>query len=165
MPWIIIISIILCISLIQTTLLHHISILGTQPDLFIIFLVFYSLNSNLERAFHANWVTGLAKDFFSEGLFGLNTVLFVIVGYLISIIRGDIFRRHLLTQIVVTLVISIIYYLLYVFMLKLSSASINLFSMIWKCPMIAAYNSIIVPPLFWLFNRIFSLSKRKYNNV
>ena len=156
MPWITIISVILCISLIQTTLLHHISFLGIQPDLFIIFLVFHSLNANLERSFHASWVVGLAKDIFSEGPFGLNTVLFIIAGYLVSIIRGSIFGRDLVTQISFTFVISIIYNLLYLSLLSILITSTGLLPMAWKCPVIAIYNSIIVPPVFWLFNRFYS---------
>ncbi len=156
MPWITIISVTVCISLIQTTLLRHISFLGIQPDLFIIFLVFHSLNANLERSFHASWVVGLAKDIFSEGPFGLNTVLFIIAGYLISIVRGNIFGRHLITQILVTLIISIIYNLLYLSLLSILITSTGLLPMAWKCPVSAIYNSIIVPPVFWLFNRFHS---------
>ena len=156
MPWITIISVILCISLIQTTLLHHISFLGIQPDLFIIFLVFHSLNADLERSFHASWVVGLAKDIFSEGPFGLNTVLFIIAGYLVSIIRGNIYGRQLVTQISFTFIISIIYNLLYLSLLSILITSTDLLPMAWKCPQIAIYNSIIVPPVFWLFNRFYS---------
>ena len=134
MPWITIISAILCISLIQTTLLHHISFLGIQPDLFVIFLVFHSLNANLERSFHASWAVGLTKDIFSEGPFGLNTVLFIIAGYLISIVRGNIFGRHLITQILVTFIISIIYNLLYLSLLSILITSTGLLPMAWKCP-------------------------------
>ena len=135
MPWVTIISVILCISLIQTTLLHHISVLGVQPDLFIVFLVFHSLNSKL---------------------FGLNTVLFVIMGYLISMIKDNIYGRHLATQILVTLIISLIYNFLYLFMLSISFTSTGLLPMVWKCPLIAIYNSMMVPPVFWVFNRYYS---------
>ncbi len=156
MPWITIISVILCISLIQTTLFQHISVLGIQPDLFIIFLVFHSLNSKLDRSLHTNWSIGLAKDCFTEGLFGLNTVLFVIVGYIISIIKDNIYGRHLATQISVTFIISIIYNFLYLFIFLLSFTTACLLPMAWKCPLIAIYNSIIVPPVFWLLNRFYS---------
>ncbi len=156
MPWFAIISAILCISLIQTTLLQHISVLGIQPDLFIIFLVFHSLNSKLDRSLHANWSIGLAKDCFSEGLFGLNTVLFVIAGYLISMIKDNIYGRHLATQISVTFIISIIYNFLYLFMFSISFTSAGLLPMVLKCPLIAIYKSIIVSPVFWLLNRFYS---------
>jgi len=156
MPWVTIISVILCISLIQTTLLHHISALGIQPDLFIIFLVFHSLNSKLERSVHSNWVIGLAKDCFTEGLFGLNTVLFVIMGYLISMIKDNIYGKHLATQILVTLIISLIYNFLYLFMLSISFTSTGLLPIVWKCPLIAIYNSMMVFPVFWLFNKYYS---------
>ena len=156
MPWITITSVILCISLIQTTLLHHISFLGIQPDLFIIFLVFHSLNADRERSFHASWVVGLAKDIFSEGPFGLNIVLFIIAGYIVSIIRGNIFGRHLATQISVTFIVSIIYNLLYLFLSSILITSADLLPMVWKCPVIAFYNSIIVLPVFWLFSKFYS---------
>ncbi len=156
MPWITITSVILCISLIQTTLLHHISVLGIQPDLFIVFLVFHSINSKLERSVHSNWLIGLAKDCFTEGLFGLNTVLFVIMGYLISMIKDNIYGKHLATQILVTLIISLIYNFLYLFMLSISFTSTGLLPMVWKCPLIAIYNSMMVPLVFWLFNKYYS---------
>ncbi len=156
MPWVTIISVTLCISLIQTTLLHHISVLGIQPDLFIVFLIFHSLNSKLERAVHSNWIIGLSKDCFTEGLFGLNTVLFVITGYLISMIKENIYGKHLATQISVTLIVSLIYNFLYLFMLSLSLTSTGLLPMVWKCPLIAFYNSMMVPPVFWLFNKYYS---------
>ncbi len=156
MPWITIISVILCISLIQTTVLQHLSVLGIQPDLFIIFLVFHTLNSKLERSLYTNWSIGLAKDCFTEGLFGLNTVLFVLMGYIISIIKDNIYGRHLATQISVTFIISIIYNFLYLFMFSISFTSAGLLPLALKCPLIAIYNSIIVPPVFWLLNRFYS---------
>ncbi len=156
MPWVTIISVTLCISLIQTTLLHHISVLGIQPDLFIVFLVFHSLNSKLERSVQSNWVIGFSKDCFTEGHFGLNTVLFVITGYLISMIKENIYGKHLATQIFVTIIISLIYNFLYFFMLSISFTSTGLLPLMWKCPLIAIYNSIVVPPVFWLFNKYHS---------
>jgi rod shape-determining protein MreD len=105
---------------------------------------------------HTNWTIGLAKDCFTEGLFGLNTVLFVIVGYAISMIKDNMYSRHLATQISVTFIISILYNFLYLFMFSISFASAGLLPIVWKCPLIAIYNSIIVPPVFWLLNRFYS---------
>ena len=156
MPWIIIISITLCISLIQTILLPHISIQGVHPDLFIIFLIYHYLNSDSKQTFHASLAIGLTKDIFSVGPFGLTTVIFVILGYLISMIKTNIYKKHLLTQIMVTLIISIIYNLFYLFISSALLTSTDLLVMVWKCPIIAVYNSIIALPAFWLFNRIYS---------
>jgi rod shape-determining protein MreD len=155
MSWIII-SITLCISLIQTTLIPHISILGIYPDLFIIFLVYHYLNSDPRQTFHAHLAIGLAKDFFSEGHFGLITIMFVILGYLISTIKDNIFRKHLVTQIMVTFIISIMYNFVYLIILSISLTSANLLAMTWKCPIIAVYNSIMALPVFWLLNRLYS---------
>jgi rod shape-determining protein MreD len=155
MSWIII-SITLCISLIQTTLIPHISILGIYPDLFIIFLVYHYLNSGPRQTFHAHFAIGLAKDFFSEGHFGLITIMFVILGYLLSAIKDNIFRKHLATQIMVTFIISIMYNFVYLIILSISLTSANLLAMTWKCPMIAVYNSIIAIPIFLLLDRLYS---------
>lgn len=154
MPWIAIISVIVIISIIQTTLLPYISILGTQPDLFIIFLVYVSLNYGFDRSFYANWAIGLSKDLFSEGPFGLSTLMFVITGYFVSIIREEIFRKHLLTQILVTFIITSIYNFMYIFVLSISLSSTSMMSVWWKCPIVAIYNSLLVLPAFWLFNKL-----------
>ncbi len=162
MPWIAVISTILCISLIQTTLLLYVNILGVHPDLFIIFLVYVSLNSDLERSFHANWAIGLAKDFFSEGPFGLNAIIFVLMGYIISMVKDTIFRKHLTTQILVTLTISIFYNLLYIFMLSISLASTNILTTMWKTPIVSVCNSLIVFPAFWLLDKLYSSLRSPY---
>ena len=159
MPWFTIIIVLLCISLIQTTLLFYISIFNIHPDLFFIFLVYFSLNFDIERSFYGNWAAGLAKDFFSGNLFGLNTIMFVVIGYLISLIKDEIFRKHLFTQILVTFVVSIIYNFVSVFMICFSLKSVNLLTMVWKCPTIAIYNALVVPPIFWLLDRLYSPSK------
>ncbi len=159
MPWITVISVLLCISLIQTTLLFSLSIYGIHPDLFLIFTVYFSLNFSLTRSFHVNWATGLAKDLFSGNLFGLNTIMFVIVGYLISIIRNEIYRKHLFTQILVTFLISILYNFISLIMLFCSLPSVNFLTMLWKCPTIAVYNALIVPLMFWLLDKLYSPSK------
>jgi rod shape-determining protein MreD len=101
-------------------------------------------------------VIGLTKDIFSVGPFGLTTVIFVILGYLISMIKDTIYRKHLLTQIMVTLTISIIYNLFYLFISSALLTSTNLLAMVWKCPIIAVYNSIIAIPVFLLLNRLYS---------
>ncbi|KAA3600510.1 MAG: rod shape-determining protein MreD [Candidatus Scalindua sp. AMX11] len=159
MPWITVISILLCISLIQTTLLFSICIFDVHPDLFLIFTIYFSLNFNPTRSFHVNWATGLAKDLFSSNLFGLNTIMFVIAGYLISIIREEIYRKHLFTQILVTFFISMIYNFISILMLFSTLQSVNFLTMIWKCPTIAVYNALIVPPVFWLLDRLYSPSR------
>lgn len=157
MPWIVLIIIALCISLVQTIVLPHISFMGTHPDLFLIFLVYHCLSSDLKHTFHANWAIGLAKDFFSAGPFGLNTFLFVFLGYIISMTKENIFRKHLATQIMVTFIISIVYNFFYILLLAVFLNSTNLLVMLWKCPLIAAYNSIIAIPAFWLLGKIYSL--------
>ncbi|MCP5003826.1 MAG: rod shape-determining protein MreD [Planctomycetes bacterium] len=159
MPWITVIGILLCISLIQTTLLSSISVFDIHPDLFFIFAVYFSLTFNLTRSFHVNWAAGLTKDIFSDNLFGLNTIMFVLTGYLLSMIREDIYRKHLFTQILVTFIISIIYTFISLFMIFNSLPSVNFLTMMWKCPTIAMYNALIVPPVFWLLDRLCSPSR------
>jgi hypothetical protein len=63
---------------------------------------------------------------------------------------------HLVTQISVTFIISIIYNLLYLCLLSILITSTGLLTLAWKCPLIAIYNSITVLPVFWLFSKFYS---------
>jgi hypothetical protein len=82
--------------------------------------------------------------------------MFVILGYLLSAIKDNIFRKHLVTQIMVTFIISIMYNLVYLIILSISLTSADLLAMTWKCPLIAVYNSIIAIPIFLLLDRLYS---------
>lgn len=147
------IGILFIISLCQTTILPHLSILGSTPDIYLIFIVFFSLNSEVKQSALVNWVSGIAKDLFSGGIFGLSSFLFIIIGYAVNRTKGSIFKEHPLSQILVTFLAALFYGLGYIFFSSLLSEHWRLSIIIQKAFLSALYAAAIVPSLFWLFKK------------
>ena len=154
MRWFTFFCILLGISLFQSTLMNWISIGSAVPDLYFPLVIFYSFLTDIKRNTITNWFAGLSKDLFSEGSFGINAIFFVAVGFFIWSIRGILFRGHLVTQVLVTFIFSCIYNILYAVHTALSFHSLGLSATIWMIFTSSLYTAMIVPVLFWIFNKL-----------
>lgn len=143
----------LCVSLFQSTLLQHLSPWGIRPDLFIILVVFFSLKVDTRQASLFNFLFGITKDFFSAGPLGLNALLFIICGFLISLIKDRIFKEHPFTQAVITFSTSLLYGIGYVFILSLSSYTVSISGVGWRTAVAALYTALIAPFAYRLLRK------------
>jgi rod shape-determining protein MreD len=133
------------------------------PDLYFPLVVFYSFLTDRKRNTVANWFTGLSKDLFSEGSFGINSVFFVAVGFLIWSIREILFRGHLVTQVLVTFIFAVVYNALYAVHTSISFHSLSLSTALWMIFSGSLYTAVLVPILFWLFNKFQPTQKLFFN--
>ncbi|MCF6159470.1 MAG: rod shape-determining protein MreD [wastewater metagenome] len=166
MRWFTFFCIILCISLFQSTMMHWIAIGSAVPDLYFPLVIYYSFITDMKRNAIINWIIGLSKDLFSEGSLGINSIFFVAIGILIWSIRGVVFRGHIITQILVTFIFSILYNMLYATYIAISFHSLHLLPTVWKILICSLYTAMIVPALFWVLNTFqpthkFSLTRDK----
>jgi rod shape-determining protein MreD len=135
-------------------LLQHLSPWGIRPDLFIIFVIFFSLKVDIKQASLLNFFVGLTKDVFSVGPLGLNAFLFIICGLLISLIKDRIFKEHPFTQAVITFLTSSLYGIGYVLILFLSSYSVSISGVWWRTAGAAFYTTLIVLLAYRLLQRL-----------
>ncbi|HHT9124456.1 MAG TPA: rod shape-determining protein MreD [Candidatus Brocadiia bacterium] len=147
------ILLLLCTSLIQSALLQHLSPWGIRPDLFIIFVIFFSFKFNAKQANLPIFIVGITKDVFSAGPLGLNAFLFIICGFLISLIKDRIFKEHPFTQAIITFIISVLYGTGYVSVLSLSSHSVSITGIGWRITAVALYTALIAPFAYLLLCR------------
>ncbi len=134
-------------------MIHRINFGPAVPDLYFPLVVFYSFLTDLKRNTIANWFTGFAKDLFSEGSLGINSIFFVAVGFFIWSFREILFRGHLVTQILITFLFSLVYNVLYAAHASLSFHSLPLSSTLWIIFSCSLYTAMVVPALFWIFNK------------
>ncbi|NUO07504.1 MAG: rod shape-determining protein MreD [Candidatus Brocadia sp.] len=163
MRWFTFFCILFCISIFQSTLLSWINFGSAVPDLYFPLVVFYSFLTDVKRNTMANWFTGLSKDLFSEGSLGINSVFFVAVGFLLWSFREILFRGHLVTQILVTFIFSVIYNVLYAVHTMISFRSLSLSTALWTTLLCSFYTAMLVPVLFWIFNK-FQPTRRLFFN-
>lgn len=163
MRWFTFFCILFSISLFQSTMMHWVNLGSAVPDLYFPLVVFYSFLTDAKRNTIANWFTGLSKDLFSEGSFGINSVFFVAVGFFIWSFREILFRGHLVTQILITFIFSVIYNVLYAIHVSISFHSLRLSTTLWIIFICSSYTAMIVPVLFWIFNKFQPTQKLFFN--
>ena len=153
MRWFTFLCILLCISLFQSTQLHWITVGSAAPDLYFPLVVFYSFLTDLKRNTIANWLAGISKDLFSAGSFGINSIFFVAVGFLIWYLREIVFRGNVVTQVLITFIFSLIYNTLCAIHTALCFHSLNLSTTVFTILICSIYTAMIVPFLFWIFSK------------
>lgn len=153
MRWITLLILLLCASLIQSTLLGRLNPWMIRPDLFIIFVIFFSLKIDTKQANLRNFFVGITKDVFSAGPLGLNAFLFIICGFFIGSIKDRIFKEHPFTQAIITFIMSLLYGTGYVSILSLSSYSVSITGTGWIIIMAALYTALIAPFVYQLLHR------------
>jgi rod shape-determining protein MreD len=153
MRWFTFLCILLCISIVQSTVIQRITIGSATPDLYFSLVVFYSFITDIKRNTLVNWITGLSKDLLSAGNLGINSIFFVAIGLLIWSVRGLLFRGHIITQVLVTFVFSIMYNALYAAYIIVSFHSLHFLTAAWNIFICSLYTAMIVPVLFWIFSR------------
>lgn len=166
MRWFTFFCILICISAFQSTMIKWITIGSAVPDLYFSLVVFYSFLTDIKRNTITNWFTGLSKDLLSEGSLGINSVFFVAIGLLIWSIRGILYKGHLITQVLITFIFSVIYNIFYAAYVAVSFRSLNLLPTLWVIFICSLYTAVIIPVLFWILGkfqpnqRLFSVGDR-----
>ncbi|MGR3220293.1 MAG: rod shape-determining protein MreD [Candidatus Anammoxibacter sp.] len=141
------------ISLCRTTLIPHLAVYGITPDIYLVFTVFFSLNTEVKQSSFVNWINGIAKDVFSLASFGLSAFLFVLIGYIIGRSKEFVFKEHPLTQVLITFFAALLYGLGCIVLLLLSSENVKCAVITQKMLCSAVYSAIVAPLLFAVFKK------------
>ena len=87
-----------CAFLIHMTLLDRAGLFGSKPDLVFSLVVFFSLFANRRLAIEAGVLSGLLKDIFSSGRFGLHLVILSSVAAVLNKIAPRLYRESKFAQ-------------------------------------------------------------------
>lgn len=157
--------ILIVISIFHTAILPNFAVYGSTPDIFLLFIIFLSLNSQTRQITIANWVSGLSKDVFSDGTFGVSAFLFIIIGFVINRYKDVVFKGHPLTQFLITLSASLFYNLSYAGFMFITSSKTELYIVAQKVIFSSLYTSVIVSVVFFIFKKsAYRLGLKKINS-
>ncbi len=93
-------GLILLAFFLQTVFAGSLSLFGAKPSFPIMMAVFFALFTNERYGLETAFFSGILLDIFSVCLFGLNTVLFSIAGYLIGRFNTKIYRESVVTHVI-----------------------------------------------------------------
>ena len=82
------------------TLLERLRVFGARPDLVFSLVVFFGLFAERHLALEAGIFSGLVRDIFSSGRFGLNLVILSSLAAALNIIAPRLYRESKFAQIV-----------------------------------------------------------------
>lgn len=105
--------IIAVIFFIQVTFIGYLQILGTKPDLGLLFIIFIGLFFGWESALETGFVFGLLKDIFSVDIFGINAVSTALVGFIAGFLSRKFSRESRSMQFFTVFFFTLLYFLIH----------------------------------------------------
>ncbi|MBU4376972.1 MAG: rod shape-determining protein MreD [Candidatus Omnitrophica bacterium] len=157
-------SLILLAFFLQVSLANSLSLFGAKPSFPIILAVFFALFTDERYGFETAFFAGILLDIFSLRLFGLNTILFSIVGYFIGRFNTKIYRESMATHAILIFLSTIFILSAYRFFLCLENRFLlsNLsFSFVFSPStfLSAIYNSFLGILIYTFLSRVFNLGE------
>ena len=114
--------VLIAIFLLQVTVLDHIKILNTKPDLSSLFVIFIAVFFGWGAGVEAGFASGLLKDLYSVDIFGINAAALALTGAAAGLLSPKFFRESKMTQFLIVFVFTLLYFFIHYFV---SSAMYN----------------------------------------
>ena len=135
--------------LLQTTVLHHVSIHGVIPDLSLIFLVFLSNRNGKIHGQSVGFAGGLIEDFLSLSPMGFHALMKTLIGFLFGFSYGVIFIGAILMPMLMVGIAAIVKSLLASLIIALFQVPFSTYAFFsWKTLIEIAYCMILSPFVF-----------------
>lgn len=138
---------------------------GILPDLLLVIITIMAVNRGKTLGGTLGFVLGFLQDLFSGGLFGVNAITKMIVGYLCGFLRNKIYEKNFIVSPLIAFVATIINQLLIIFFIDylLLENSVEYILKAIVIPL-ACYNALLAVPISVTINKIdLYLSRRKLN--
>jgi len=135
----------------QSTLLHWVSIRGVIPDLGLIILVFVAIRRGSMTAQLSGFATGVVEDFLSLSPLGFHAFMRTVVGFLYGLTVGSIFVDPIFMPVLLTIVATLFKALISSLLVSFLSIPAEGFSVFTGPLWIEmGYNAVLAPFLFAL---------------
>src|SRR5690349_5435650 len=100
--------IMMLVAALEVTVMPQISFLGGRPDLVLLVVISWALNSTLEQAVLWAFIGGICKDLLSSAPLGTSIVGLILIVFAINAIREQLFSVGIFTLIWVSLIGTVI---------------------------------------------------------
>ncbi len=97
----------------QTTLGKYIDIFSVAPNLVFVFAVCYAMYNFPVRSAVLCAVAGVIIDVYSNGIMGLNTLLYMYIGLLVSMFASTLMKKSMPAVALGVMIVSTVYQLIY----------------------------------------------------
>lgn len=101
-PLLFLISILFII--VQQTFLWKFSIFGAVPDIVFVYIVCFALVRNELESILVALFTGVVRDSFFPGVFGINTIVYILAAYFVGLIQKRIYKDSIIVPMFISFV-------------------------------------------------------------
>ncbi len=108
------ILLILISLILQITIFAFNPVWGITPDLLLITVISLSLLNGYRQGAYIGFIAGILQDVFSSGLFGINTVTKMLLGYIFGFLEKKIYHRNIVTPLFTMILATVLNQLLVV---------------------------------------------------
>ncbi|MDR5586143.1 MULTISPECIES: rod shape-determining protein MreD [Clostridium] len=155
MEKLIVILISIGLAILDNSLIPFFSIHGVYPSILLTFAIAYSLVYGREKAVFIGSVSGILQDLFFFNVFGINSILNLLLCLFASIIGENIFKTKKLIPIISMFLITVFKYMGIFIICYFLRIDMELFKGIGM----ALYNSII---MFFVYKLIMKIPDEEY---
>ena len=155
---------ILAIIILECTVLVRLSFFWNQPDILLVAVLFFSLFFDYKRSLEVGIAAGLIRDLVTSGFFGINTVLFGAVAFLVSFYSDKIYKDFFMAQVLLTIGAGIFFYSGHFFLNYIIGGADRVEFIGSPIAVIAPavlYTSFVSPFVFFALSRIFRVARRR----
>ena len=147
----------MAIFFIENFLFKKMNIYGSRPELLLVITVFFGFYFGTAYGAEIGFLSGLLKDIFSVTFFGVNILLFILVGILAGSFRNKLAKESIIAQILFSIFAVYLLAMAHFFCLDELVRS-DLGGEFWLLTFFKAiYTAVLVPLLFFILSRIFKV--------
>jgi len=135
----------------QFTVAQYFSIKGIAPNAILLMLIFLALLRGSLAGVIMGFLWGLSWDMYSVDLFGCHAFAYTCIGFAIGKLSRKWDEEKIISQMVLTLLTSVIYWFLIYFCYKIFNPEVYTFKMNYIVVVQPFYNMLIAPAVYWIF--------------
>lgn len=83
----------------QQAFLWRLGVFGVVPDIVFVYIVCFSLIRNEVESIAVAVFTGIVRDSFFPGVFGINTIVYIVIAYLVGLLQKRIYKDSFIVPI------------------------------------------------------------------
>lgn len=137
------------LTILQSTALPRLPLLGVHPDVVLLAVLHWALLRGMREGLLWALVGGLWLDLLSGLPFGLSIISLILVAFLASLWEASLFREHISLIVLATALLSVLHGGIYVALLRLTGHPAGSWSAFWRISMpTALYTSLLSPIMF-----------------
>jgi rod shape-determining protein MreD len=148
----------LAFVVLQVSVSPLISFVGFSPNFILIFIFFVAFTYGQKYGIWFGFLSGFLCDIFDYTHFGLNMILFLIVGFIIGTLKVKFYRDNVFIEVIIFSITLFCYGIIYMLLLWQFEFGVFLFNIIRYIIPHVLYSSIVALLLFLLFRKIPVLS-------